>query len=75
MLSSKPYSATGASKTVLTAQLGRHGREAVPRRVQARQARKAPQGGGQLLYETEIYTYPPINIYSIFFKTGILYSK
>ena len=26
-------------------------------------------------YETEHYAYPPINIYSIQFKTGILYSK
>ena len=26
-------------------------------------------------YETEMYTYPPINIYSIELTTGILYSK
>ena len=26
-------------------------------------------------YETEVYTYPQTNSYSIYFKTGILYSN
>ena len=32
-------------------------------------------GVALLGYETEMYTYPPINTYSIYFKTGILHSK
>ena len=29
----------------------------------------------EAMYETDVYTYPPINIYSISFKKGILDSK
>ena len=38
------------------------------------QALRRPKGGG-LRYATIIYSPPPINVYSVYFKTCIQYSK
>ena len=36
---------------------------------------EGPHDSACMLYTTDTYTYPPINVYSIYLKTGILYSK
>ena len=46
-----------------------------PARRRRGRPRAAQAAADSSLSETDIYTYPPINIYSIYFRTGVPYSK